>query len=382
MNNVAPEQLYQNLVALTESDAFFFKDFPADEQHTMYRIFNYRLASYSDFLLPGALECRGTMFLVGRDGSYVDLVCRPQKKFFNLNENPMTMDLDLTDLYSCMVKEDGSLMSTYIHTNGELRLKSKGSTGSEQANDAMAWLKTQPALLADLRRLAARDFTVNLEWTAPWNRIVVGYEKPALVAFSVIDNDTGIMYGSDIVEDLELWDLLGCWVEQFEYEGDLVEAVKNLVGSEGCVGITSNNVPFKLKGDWYLSLHRNKDSVSNSKALIELVLMEKVDDLKSMFTGDQLVIDKINAYEVSVSNVYNRVVTHVELFHTSHQHEDRKTYAIAAKEYWDTSSEQWGFHAQMSIMQGKDYENQIKQLMIRNASDYILKEFERDSAEN
>lgn len=379
MNNVAPEQLYQNLLALTEKDAFFFKDFPSDEQHTMYRIFNYRLTSYSDFMLPSALECRGTMFLVGRDGSYVDLVCRPQKKFFNLNENPSTMDLNLTDLYSCMVKEDGSLMSTYIHTNGELRLKSKGSTGSEQANDAMKFLKTQPALLADLRRLAARDFTVNLEWTAPWNRIVVGYQKPALVAFSVIDNDTGIMYGSDIAEDMELWDLLGCWVEQFEYEGDLVEVVKNLVGSEGIVGITSNGVPFKLKGDWYLSLHRNKDSVSNSKALIELVLMEKVDDLKSMFAGDQIVIDKINAYEVSVSNVYNRTVQMVELFHNTWSHLDRKHYAIKATEFWKGH---WGFHAQMSIMQGKDYENQIKQLMIRNASDYILKEFEKDSAEN
>lgn len=378
MNNVAPEQLYQNLLALCDTDAFFFKDFPSDEQHTMYRIFNYRLASYSDFLLPSALECRGTMFLVGRDGSYVDLVCRPQKKFFNLNENPMTMDLDLTDLYSCVVKEDGSLMSTYIHTSGELRLKSKGSTGSEQANDAMKWLKTQPELLADLRRLAARDFTVNLEWVAPWNRIVVGYQKPGLVAFSVIDNDTGIMYGSDIAEDMELWELLAHWVEPFEYEGDLIEAVKNLVGSEGCVGITSNNVPFKLKGDWYLSLHRNKDSVSNSKALIELVLMEKVDDLKSMFVGDDLVIKKLNAYEQSISNVYNRTVQMVELFHTTWAHLDFKSYALKAQDFY---AGHWGFTAQMSAMRGRDYEKQIKELIIRHADEYILKEFEKNSAE-
>lgn len=379
MNNVAPEALYQNLLSLADTDAFFFKDFPSDEADTMYRIFNYRLASYSDFLLPSALECRGTMFLVGRDGSYRDLVCRPQKKFFNLNENPMTMGLDLTDLYSVVVKEDGSLMSTYIHTNGELRLKSKGSTGSEQANDAMKWLKTQPALLADLRRLAARDFTVNLEWTAPWNRIVVGYQKPALVGLSVIDNETGIFYDREIVEDMELWDLLGHWVEPFEYEGDLVEVIKNLVGAEGVVAITSNGVPFKLKGDWYLSLHRNKDSVSNSKALIELVLMEQVDDLKTLFVGDQLVLDKINAYEVSISNVYNRTVQMVELFHTTWNHLDTKHYALKAQEMYKGH---WAFHVQMSLRNGKGLEAKLKQLMLSHADDYVLKEFEKDSAEN
>ena len=378
MNNVAPEQLYQNLLALCDTDAFFYKDFPSDEQHTMYRIFNYRLASYSDFLLPSALECRGTMFLVGRDGSYVDLVCRPQKKFFNLNENPMTMDLDLSNLASCVVKEDGSLMSTYIHTSGELRLKSKGSTGSEQANDAMAWLKTQPELLADLRRLAARDFTVNLEWVAPWNRIVVGYQKPALVAFSVIDNETGIMYLSDIAEDMELWELLAHWVEPFEYEGDLGEVIQNLVGSEGVVAIDGNGTPFKWKCPWYLSLHRNKDSVSNSKALIELVLMEKVDDLKSMFVGDDLVINKLNAYEQSISNVYNRTVQMVELFHTTWAHLDFKEYALKAQAFY---AGQWGFTAQMSAMRGRDFEKQIKELIIRHADDYILKEFEKNSAE-
>lgn len=376
-----PEQLYKELMDLCDAggDAFYYKDFPSDEQDTMYRIFNYRLASYSNFLLPSALECRGTMFLVGRDGSYVDLVCRPQKKFFNLNENPMTMDLDTSNLLSCMVKEDGSLMSTYIHTSGELRLKSKGSTGSEQCNDAMKYLKTQPELLNDLRRLASRDFTVNLEWTAPWNRIVVGYQEPKLTALSIIDNETGQMHLSDLVEDNRLFDLLSVWVEQFEYEGSLKDAIENLSGAEGVVAITANGVPFKLKCPWYLSLHRNKDSVSNSKALIELVLMEKTDDLKVLFVGDTHVTNKIVAYEESISNVYNKTVRMVEFFHETWKHLDRKHYALQAQEFW---KDHWGFGVQMLIMQGREFEDRIKQAIISNAKNYILKEFEKDSAEN
>lgn len=369
-----PFQLYDQLMQLTlTGDAFFFKDFPADDPERMYRIFNYRLASYSDFCKPGALECRGTMFLVDRKGSFDDLVCRPPKKFFNLGENPFTENLDLTNLGMVMRKEDGSLMSTYLHTNGELRLKSKGSTGSTQANDAMAYLKTQPALLADLRFLASRDFTTNLEWCAPWNRIVVGYQQPTLIGLSIIDNQTGTVYdGESMIDDLGLAGLSEFWVEQYEYTGSLIDAIENMTGDEGVVAMTSKGVFFKLKCPWYLALHRNKDNVSNTRALIELILSEQIDDLKVLFVGDQAVLDKINAYEKSISCVYNHTCSVVESFHDRNHALDRKDYAIAAKaEYTD-----WVFNVQMSRYIGSEWEKQIKDLMQKNYSNYILKEFE------
>lgn len=368
-----PFQLYDQLMQLTlTGDAFFFKDFPADDPERMYRIFNYRLASYSDFCKPGALECRGTMFLVDRKGGFDDLVCRPPKKFFNLGENPFTMELPLDNLAMCMVKEDGSLMSTYLHTNGELRLKSKGSTGSVQCNDAMAFLKTQPALLADLRFIASRDFTVNLEWCAPWNRIVVGYQTPKLIGLSIIDNQTGTVYGEDLIEELGLAGLGDIWVEEFEYEGTLFESIMSLTGTEGAVALTKTGVYFKMKCPWYLALHRNKDNVQNTRALIELILSEQIDDLKVLFTDDQAVLDKINAYEKSISSVYNHTCSVVESFHDRNKDLSQKDYAIAAKaEYSD-----WVFNIQMSRFVGRDWETQAKEFMQKNYSNYILKEFE------
>lgn len=373
----APDTLYKQLMELTDTNpAFYFKDFELTPDR-FYRIFNYRLASYSDFCLPGALECRGSMFLVDSEGDYVDLVCRPPKKFFNLNENPFTMNLDLSDPILVMKKDDGSLMSSYIHC-GEIRLKSKGSINSQQAIDAMAFLKTQPALLADLKYLAARDFTVNMEWTAPWNRIVVGYQKPALVVLSVICNLTGRAFYRSCLEDEGLAGLMDAWVEDFEYEGDLQHCIKHLVGEEGVVGIASNGVVFKLKSDWYLALHRNKDSVSNSKSLIELVLMEQTDDLKTMFVGDELVLTKIAAYEERIGTVYNSVLGMVQSFHEQNKTASKKDYAIAAKAFWDTQEFPWGFHAQMGCNVGKDYESLVASMIIRNADKFIIKEFERN----
>lgn len=374
-----PFQLYDQLMQLTlTGDAFFFKDFPADDPERMYRIFNYRLASYSDFCKPGALECRGTMFLVDRKGNFDDLVCRPPKKFFNLGENPFTENLDLTNLGMVMRKEDGSLMSTYLHTNGELRLKSKGSTGSTQANDAMKYLKTQPALLADLRFLASRDFTTNLEWCAPWNRIVVGYQAPTLIGLSIIDNQTGTVYdGESMIDDLGLAGLSEFWVEQYQYTGSLIDAIENMTGDEGVVAMTSKGVFFKLKCPWYLALHRNKDNVSNTRALIELILSEQIDDLKVLFTDDQAVLDKINAYEISVGSVYNHTCSVVESFHDRNKDLSQKDYAIAAKaEYSD-----WVFNIQMSRFVGRDWETQAKEFMQKNYSNYILKEFEGTSSD-
>jgi len=89
--------LFNELMTLVEgNEAFFFNDWELDD--TIYRNFNYRLASYSDFLEPSALECRGHMFEIDEDGNMVRLASLPPEKFFNHMENPFTMDLDLSDV--------------------------------------------------------------------------------------------------------------------------------------------------------------------------------------------------------------------------------------------------------------------------------------------
>ena len=120
--------LYRDLLTLVEeSEAFYYKDFQLADR--WYRIFNYRLASYSDFLKPGALECRGIMFEIEPEhGAPKRLASLPMEKFFNLNENPFTMGLDLSTIIDFELKADGSLMSSYWHEDGEatwLMLKSK-----------------------------------------------------------------------------------------------------------------------------------------------------------------------------------------------------------------------------------------------------------------
>jgi RNA ligase len=328
--NPFQQKLYADLIALTQAnEAFYFQDFELDGK--TYRIFNYRLASYTDFQLPGALECRGVMFeletTAGLDyvaTSAVRLASLTMEKFFNLNENPMTMNLDLSKVVAIEEKVDGSLMSTYLH-NGELRLKSKGSLFSDQALAAMKWLDTQPEFKERLGQLTYADLTVNLEWCSPEHRIVLGYMKPTLKVLNIRDNTTG-----NYCDNFEQLLLEGHFVQRIESNDPVafVNSIPSMTDVEGFVLVMDNGQRLKVKCEWYLSLHHAKDSVNNPRRLFEAILDEGIDDLRSLFFADPLVMKTIDEMQVKVDHIYNGMIKTVESYYESNKHLDRKDYAI------------------------------------------------------
>ncbi len=106
MNN-----LYNDLMTLcqTGDDAFYYVDHTVTE-HTKYRVFSYRLASYSDFLKPNALNCRGVMFQMLDSGPL--LVSLPMEKFFNLGE----MSSDINTLAEQLIKAGRLSSNVYERT--------------------------------------------------------------------------------------------------------------------------------------------------------------------------------------------------------------------------------------------------------------------------
>ena len=99
--------LYTNLMKLVEDSqqekraTFTFKDVDCvvDPNFT-YRIFNYQLPKYSDFLKEAAMQCRGTMFRINKETKSFELVSLPMDKFFGLGENPSTMNIQPEDINS------------------------------------------------------------------------------------------------------------------------------------------------------------------------------------------------------------------------------------------------------------------------------------------
>ena len=341
--------LYNDLMILANTDeAFFYKDFPLDD--TTYRIFNYRLASYTDFLKPSAMECRGIMFEVDpqfitlvRDkpeARVVRLVSLPMEKFFNLNENPMTMELDLTEVADVELKADGSLISTYIH-NDKLRLKSKGSLESDQALDAMAFLEhpDNQEFATQLMIVCLLDNTVNMEWCAPHNRIVLSYEKPALTVLNVRNNETGAYVNFDNVRErtTEFYEIVDRWIERLDIDDHVkfVSEIPAMEKVEGYVVKLTSGQRVKIKTEWYLVQHRAKDSINSPRRLFEACIEQATDDLRSLFYDDPVVIAMIDEMEKRAETIYNHTADSVEKFYDANKTLERKEYAILGQQTLD-----------------------------------------------
>ena len=340
------QELYGQLMTLTKNDAFYTADHKIDDR-TFFRVFTYRLASYTDFLLPGALEARGIMFEV----AYADpttairIAARPMQKFFNIGENPLAMDLDYTKVIGSYLKEDGSLISSYtrrIVGMGEdfqsecftlLLFKSKTSISSDQAIAAGKWVEANPDLQMAILNYEDVGYTVNCEWCAPDNRIVVGYMEPRLIVLNVRHRITG-----EYVDRAELERDFGKHLvgvaESITGEAD-IKRLSQHTGYEGLILQFEEGykVEFvKFKNDWYLHRHRTKDSVNNANALFECVLNEGSDDLRTMFVEDPLATKIIDEMEELVIPLYNRFVKGCQNFYNENKHLERKDFAIKGQQ--------------------------------------------------
>lgn len=344
--NEYQKTLYNDLMNLVETnEAFYFTDQELDG--STYRIFNYRLASYMDFQAPNARECRGTTFRI-RDGEAIRLVALPMEKFWNLHENPHTIDLDLSQINQVMLKADGSLISTYMH-KGQFRLKTKGSLFSDQALNAMEFLNRpeNSRLEWQLKQLTEYGYCINMEWCAPDNRIVIGYLEPKLTILNIRVLDTGeyVKFPDRISIDYDA--LHENWIEITELNAteEFVKSIPDMQGVEGYViqipgdhakirtGTDAHwNVDgiqhVKVKTEWYLVQHRAKDSINSPRRLYEAVLEQATDDLRSLFYDDPLVIKMIEEMEIKVDKMYNHLVATVENFYTTNKDLERKDYAI------------------------------------------------------
>ena len=383
MNDYQTE-MWKALSTLADTnEAFYYADRQSDDK--WYRLFNYRLASYTEFLHPFALECRGHMFEMSEEGAnakVIRLASLPMQKFFNLYENPFTMDLDLSEMKYAMLKADGSLISTYMHnacwftcTPGDagvvLRLKTKGSLESDQAIAAMNWLALpeNESFKNELIGAERLNCTVNMEWCAPDNRIVIGYEEPHLVVLNVRSRETGEYVDYADIDAEHFPETLFRWVE-FEEVDDKVTFINQIPGLQAIEGyvVVLPDITVKIKTTWYLALHHTKDSINTPRRLYEAVLAEGTDDMRSLFHDDPVAIKMIEEMELFVEQKYNHIVDTVERYYERNKDMERKDYAILGQK--ELKGKEFGLAMQKYT--GKDIN--YKEFMTKNWKYFGLKD--------
>lgn len=330
------QTLFNDLMDLCkpEESPFYYVDHKLGVN--LYRVFTYRLGQYSDFIKPNARECRGHMFQIREDGSMIRLASMPMQKFFNYKENPITMELDLSQgAELIMTKEDGSLISSYIDHPAKLRLKSKTALESEQAVAAMAYLATNKPLYDFVEVMTGNDYTVNMEFTSPQYRIVVPHQKDNLTVLNVRNNATGeYMTYANVRALMTHWNCVGHLVANTAEDVKDLQAFVDSVpsmnhGGEGYVVVLANGGEwFKVKTDAYVSLHRLKDSLGSQKRLFEAVVNEAHDDAKASFADDAYMVSQIEDMEKKVAAIWTKLKVNVIEFHNANRALDRKSFAI------------------------------------------------------
>lgn len=372
--------LYENLMNLVAQsevesvkddslilDAFYFDDQKDDKTGKTYRIFNYRLASYTSFQKQDAKNCRGTMFDI-TDINKPILVSLPPEKFFNYEEGVGEKEHIRHRFVDKMEKLDGSLISTYhIYSDGKdkkellfnIGFKSKGSIKSAQANEATKIIQSNSELHKEIVDFCfTSEATLNFEFISPENRIVVFYDKPQVVLLSARFHEDGqMLFGhklreyliandyhllaEQIVDTVNVSELNLTGKSQIEYVADIREE-KVAEHGEGYVielqREDGSNYLVKVKNKEYLELHNLRGNVDlmngnfgssfTDKNIAKAVLMEISDDLKSLFSKSEFAINKIVEVENKVIPKYNKMVHDVELFYNENKHLDRKDYAV------------------------------------------------------
>ena len=329
------KSLFDNLMNLCSDDnnTFFFVDTTSSMQ-SKFRIFSYYIASYSEWLKPDALECRGIMFELDDNNNPIRIAARPPKKFFNLFENPFTEDIKDDQVGLAFKKEDGSLISSFID-KGELFLKSKGSLFSQQVLDSQKWLydERRKPLLDCLKWYAENGITINMEWVSPDNRVVLTYEEPRLIILNARHNITGEYIDlEDLVKDQTINQYM---VDNHPFEtiNELIKEVQELKDQEGYVVYNSKGAEpvFKIKCPWYVHLHSVKSSVSSDKNLWEAVAEGVSDDIKALFETDKASLDRIAKFESIYKKQFSFVYKTTTEIYTKLRGSSRKDYAIESQ---------------------------------------------------
>lgn len=380
-------ELFKNLMALCDpkdQSKFFYRD-SRTPLGTPFRVFSYNYASYSDWLLQDALECRGIMFEITPEGEPVRIMARPMEKFFNLNETPFTMNLDMSKVEYGMDKADGSLISTYVD-NGILCSKSKTSVISEQAIAANAILSDidHEPLYKRALELAEAGFTLNFEYVAPDNRIVLPYDHKALILLNIRENESGeyVSY-RDIFADPVLRKYLVQQVMADFSDPNWVDKIRNLEGIEGYVYVMEDGLKFKLKTDWYVALHRTKDSITKNEALFEAVVSGGSDDLRSLFEADTWALTKIETFEKIYLTYLRTSIDTLNDLYKELAGKDRKTFATTAQVRLKDSPYLFGV-LMKAFEKGIDMETIVPTLgtvFIKNFKAFVPEEYKKEVVE-
>lgn len=300
-------------------------------------LFNYRLATNSDFKRPFAKELRGICFVFNLDGTLFKRYILLQK-FFNLNQVEESLLYNVKDykIININNKEDGSLATFVKLPNGRIIGKSKMGFDNDQAK-GITDVYSKNREIKDLVDFCLdKDIIPVFEYVAPFNRIVLKYNVEELILLRLRDNNTGKYL--DLNQFLEKFN--GVKFAKFENNySSIEEMVDDVIVQEDkegvvvhCLDNNGNDFMFKVKTTWYNIRHRLfTEDIYRENILIGYIINDNIDDVISQLSEEDFELrNRIDVISNLVKHEINILVNQIDLLYNDflNLNSDRKEFAL------------------------------------------------------
>lgn len=235
-------------------------------------------------------ECRGLTF--HKDGR---LLNRKFAKFFNVNEKPETQSsvIDWSQPHKIFEKLDGSMI-TPIWTGDMEDIDGDGIRWCTKMGmtDVAVPVEEFVAKNPHYARWAAiqlySGYTPIFEWCSRQQKIVVDYPEDRLVLLAIRDNRTGLYLSYEQMlaaenSNIEVVRTLDGSIENIE---EFMAEAQDLEGAEGYIIRFDDGHMVKVKGAWYVQIHRTKEFLQHEKDVLQLIFQDRLDDAKAFMDND------------------------------------------------------------------------------------------------
>jgi RNA ligase len=238
-------------------------------------------------------ECRGILFYP--DGR---IMSRRLHKFFNVNERDETAAhrIDLGKQHVILEKLDGSMI-TPVFTASGIRWGTKMGI-TEVSMQAEEFVARNPQYAQFAEWCETMRLTPIFEWCSRKQRIVVDYPEDRLVLIALRGTMTGEY--KQYCDLVVLGDRFGIEVVR-AYAGTtenmehLIAETRAMEDAEGWIIRFDDGQMLKVKGDWYVRIHKTKDNLIWEKNVVELLINEKMDDVKPYMLDEDL--KRVDSFE-------------------------------------------------------------------------------------
>ena len=270
-------------------------------------------------------ECRGLLFYP--DGR---IMSRRLHKFFNVNERDETAAhlVDLGQPHVILEKLDGSMI-TPVYTPYGIRWGTKMGI-TEVSMQAELHVARFGQYTDFAERCLAEQVTPIFEWCSRQQRIVVDYTEDQLVLIAMRHNVTGEYLSYDVLTyNGAYWHIpvVQAYAGTTGNMEALIAETRAMEDAEGWIIRFDDGHMLKIKGDWYVRIHKTKDNLIWEKNVIELLINEKMDDIKPYMLDHDL--RRVEAFEtdfwIGVNDTVNRYERYFQTVLSSGL--DRKQYA-------------------------------------------------------